>query len=378
MRAAVIGAGLAGLAAARRLAEAGAAVTVFEKSRGLGGRLATRRVGDLVVNHGAPAIDAPVGTALRDLLEDLVPDARPVPGYGGAQAPAGAPLEPYGFSDFQQWGEMFGAPLQGAMLNGTVAFETVDWLRNKRPADQPWLLVSAMVNPHDIMFLETEDHVPPHDNGAMRGLLTKAQTLGFMKDFDVDLPENFDDDLSQQPYGVRAYKQGIEWNYGRVPDGREDMWKDRRRYLINCMRMVDMEFGKVLDEMDRQDLWDSTVVLFTSDHGEMNGAHHMTQKGSIHFDEAAVVNMTAVLPGADGGVRTDSVGSLLDIAPTCLELAGLSADEIRRRYSDVTGRSMLPTFTRPAEPGPRGSTRRRGTGRSPRGTASTCWTPTGP
>lgn len=35
-------------------------------------------------------------------------------------------LERFGFSDFQQWGEMFGAPLQGEMLDGTAAFETVD------------------------------------------------------------------------------------------------------------------------------------------------------------------------------------------------------------------------------------------------------------
>jgi arylsulfatase A-like enzyme len=37
-------------------------------------------------------------------------------------------LECYGFADYQQWGDMFGAPLQGAQLDGTVAFETVDWL----------------------------------------------------------------------------------------------------------------------------------------------------------------------------------------------------------------------------------------------------------
>lgn len=56
-RAAVIGAGLAGLTAARMLAEAGAPVVVFEKSRGLGGRLATRRIRDgLDFDHGAPSV----------------------------------------------------------------------------------------------------------------------------------------------------------------------------------------------------------------------------------------------------------------------------------------------------------------------------------
>jgi predicted NAD/FAD-dependent oxidoreductase len=53
VRIAVIGAGVAGLACAHELARADAAVTVFERSRGLGGRLATRRQGDLAFDHGA-------------------------------------------------------------------------------------------------------------------------------------------------------------------------------------------------------------------------------------------------------------------------------------------------------------------------------------
>lgn len=55
-RIAVVGAGLAGLVAAARLAEAGRDVTVFEKSRGLGGRLATRRSDRGTFDHGAPVI----------------------------------------------------------------------------------------------------------------------------------------------------------------------------------------------------------------------------------------------------------------------------------------------------------------------------------
>jgi renalase len=53
MRIAIIGAGMAGLSAANRLREAGADCTVFEKSRGVGGRMATHRVGSLQFDHGA-------------------------------------------------------------------------------------------------------------------------------------------------------------------------------------------------------------------------------------------------------------------------------------------------------------------------------------
>ncbi len=55
---AIVGAGIAGLAAARRLRTAGIACTLFDKSRGLGGRMATRREGDLRFDHGAQYFSA--------------------------------------------------------------------------------------------------------------------------------------------------------------------------------------------------------------------------------------------------------------------------------------------------------------------------------
>ena len=45
-------------------------------------------------------------------------------------------LERYGFSDYQQWGEMWGAPLQGAQLDGTAVFETINWFAASRAATQ--------------------------------------------------------------------------------------------------------------------------------------------------------------------------------------------------------------------------------------------------
>lgn len=265
-------------------------------------------------------------------------------------------LEPYGFSDYQSWGDNWGAPLQGEMLDATVAFETVDWLRHKRPQDQPWLLVSSMVNPHDIMFLRAGADEQAHTDGAMAALAHPAQDLGFMRSFDVELPDNFHDDLDAQPYGVRSYKRNVEWNYGRIPAGREDLWKARRNYLINCLRMVDAEFQKILHELDQQDLWRNTVVVLTSDHGEMNGGHGLAQKGAIPFQEATIVNMTVVAPKGPRGMQSDAVGSHLDLATTFLSWGGLGDDEIRQRYPKLKGRNLRGVFEAPhaAEP-PRGS-----------------------
>jgi arylsulfatase len=278
-------------------------------------------------------------------------------------------LEPYGFSDFQQWGEMFGGPLEGAKLDGTVAFETVDWLETKAPTlEQPWLLISSMANPHDIMFYLSDPIEMPPPGGAMGPLKTPQQRLGwFDKVWDIDLPDNFADDLALQPFGVHAYKESTDFNYGKVPDDREDLWLRRRNYLVNCMRLVDVQFATVLDALDRQNLWETTVVLYMSDHGEMNGAHRMTQKGAIHFDEAAIVNLTAVVPGGPQGARTAAVGSHLDLAPTLLEFAGLDQEGIAGRYPQLKGRRLRSVMLDPTQDGPRGSVDAPGDG------ALICW-----
>jgi arylsulfatase A-like enzyme len=278
-------------------------------------------------------------------------------------------LERYGFSDYQQWGDMFGAPLQGEMLDGTVAFEVVDWLEHRAcKLDRPWLLVCSLVNPHDIMFLQTDPVEAPHPNGAMTGLQTTVQQLEwFQQQWDLGLPDNHADDLALQPYGVRHYKEFIDLNYGRVPDDRTDLWLTRRNYLVNCMRLVDAQFAKVVQALEQVDAWRDTVVIFTGDHGEMNGAHRMAQKGAIPFDEAAVVNLTVCAPGGPQGQRTAAVGSHLDLAPTLLAFAGLSEEQIRERYPHLKGRSLKDVVVNPQQPGPRGSADAPGDG------ALICW-----
>jgi arylsulfatase len=278
-------------------------------------------------------------------------------------------LERYGFSDYQQWGEMFGAPLQGAQLDGSAVFETVDWLEHRAPAlDRPWLLVCSVVNPHDILFFHSDPVETPNPRGSIAGLQSTEQRLSwFEKEWDLALPDNFADDYGQQPFGVRSYKEFMDENYGRVPDDRTDLWLKRRNYLVNCMRLVDAELGRVLEALDRQALWEDTVVVFTGDHGEMNAAHRMTQKGAIHFDEAAVVNLTVCAPDGAQGTRTAAVGSHLDLAPTLLAYAGLTDEQVRARYPHLKGRSLRPVVVEPSIDGPRGSARAPGDG------ALYCW-----
>ena len=74
MRVGIVGAGLSGLAAARELIAGGHEVVVIEKSRGVGGRLAARRIDGAVVDHGVPLIETPSGSALSELVGSVAQD----------------------------------------------------------------------------------------------------------------------------------------------------------------------------------------------------------------------------------------------------------------------------------------------------------------
>lgn len=80
---AIVGAGLAGLVAARRLHDAGVSCVLFDKSRGLGGRMATRRVGELQFDHGAQYLRA-AGPGFRAALEEWRAAGRVLPWFEDA------------------------------------------------------------------------------------------------------------------------------------------------------------------------------------------------------------------------------------------------------------------------------------------------------
>ena len=90
MRVGIVGAGLSGLAAARELIAGGHEVVVIEKSRGVGGRLAARRIAGTVVDHGAPLLEFSHGSPLAELVRSLAPDEVVQMGPGAIAFPSGA------------------------------------------------------------------------------------------------------------------------------------------------------------------------------------------------------------------------------------------------------------------------------------------------
>ncbi len=107
-----------------------------------------------------------------------------------------------------------------------------------------------------------------------------------------------------------------------------------RLYNAMCTQ-IDANIGRLIDTLDRLGLADSTMIVFTSDHGDMQGSHGLKNKCLPH-EESAGIPLIMHVPGLPGGRTTDGLVSGIDLMPTCLELAGIDP------VPSVDGQSIAP------------------------------------
>lgn len=297
-----------------------------------------------------------VGHMLRDLGYYTVYKGKwhlsELPHEGASEA-----MEPYGFSEYQDWGDAQGSPMDGFTKDPMIADEAVDWLTNRASqvvTDQPWFMAVNFVNPHDIMFFDADGDESVQSN-SMFPIFDAPDAPLYQQKWPTALPGSFFDDLDEQPPAVRNYRDLCDVYYGPVPMDRRDMWHNHVNYYLNCILDVDRHIGAVLDALEASGQADDTIVILTADHGEMAGAHHLRQKGSVPFKENLNVPLVIADPRHPGAARTDAVGSHLDLVPTILAYAGLPEARRQQSYPSLKGHDLSGIVEDPASAGPRGS-----------------------
>src|SRR5688500_7219140 len=114
-----------------------------------------------------------------------------------------------------------------------------------------------------------------------------------------------------------------------------DRWRLLRHVYYRLVEKVDAQIGQILDALRATGQEENTLVVFTSDHGDMAGAHELNQKHSL-YDESARVPLIVAGPGVAAGHRVDEPVSFVDILPSICDLAGVDAPQ------DLPGVSLRP------------------------------------
>ena len=254
-------------------------------------------------------------------------------------------LEPYGFSEWNDWGDIDGGAWAGLKVDPVIAGQAAQWLRERAPLvakDQPWFLAVNFVNPHDIMSFDYGSTgsvpLPPVLAHAMV-VKPPAPVPLYQHRWEVERPANLRDDLASAAPAVREFAKVLDTTFGPVTA--DEHWQEGIAFYLNCVRDVDRHIGVVLDALAASGQDDDTMVVFTADHGEMAGSHGLRQKANLVYDENLHVPLIISHPEGPGGTASGAVASAVDLVPTILEAAGADLDAVRSRHEGLHGRSLL-------------------------------------
>lgn len=194
------------------------------------------------------------------------------------------------------------------------------WLTADAPPDRPWAAHVSYAYPH-YPFRAPADLLPDDS-------------------LDVPLPPAWD----RQDWPDNAELNAHRWLMGidqRPLD--EDELRNLRRVYSAMVGFLDQQIATVLRALDASGHRERTVVLYTSDHGDMLGSHGILMK-SVMYDGSARVPMIMQGPDIAAGAVCSTAVSLADVFPTALEATGSTADSgspEADRDDDLPGTSLL-------------------------------------
>ena len=205
----------------------------------------------------------------------------------------------------------------------------IQFVERHRSDERPWLFSVNLFDPH-YAFDPPDEYL--------------ARYLDVLDD--IPLPNFVPGELADKPYYHRKQHLpelfGKAWGKAWAGRSAESPAGDPRRhralraaYWAMC-DFIDEQVGRLLAALDASGQADRTVVIFTSDHGELLGDHGMYTKGPILYDPALRVPLIVRGPGIAEGRRVDALVELGDLAPTVLDVGR------RPRYRGMQTRSLLP------------------------------------
>ncbi len=268
-------------------------------------------------------------------------------------------MEAYGFSDYLGVGDIIAHDRGGYLHDPITTAMSVSWLRGRgkdlAAEGKPWFLAVNLVNPHDIMFLNTDR---PGEVSQARNLLghIRAEPADplYAQQWPFDLPATFRQPLDApgRPAAHADYLRSHDGLVGHIAEADEWRWRRRHDYYLNCLRDADRNLLTLLDELDALGLAANTIVVLTADHGDLDGAHRLHGKGATSYREQNHVPLIVVHPAYPGGRRCKAVTTHLDIAPTLVGFSGADAGRKAALTRSLPGKDFSGLLAAPEQAAP--------------------------
>jgi len=256
-------------------------------------------------------------------------------------------LEPYGF-DGGTYPSPNGGIQQGTIGDGKIVDQFIDWFDTSAEKG-PWATGVSLLNPHDVSSHPHATHEffqeHPYPN-----LVTSLPG-------NYETPEQV---LRSKPRLQAAYQGAADATLGAptTEKARQAAWIDVLNAYIAYQTIVDVQIGRVLNKLEsRPEIRDNTVIVFTSDHGEIGGSHGLRGKGGSLYEEGIHVPFFVKDPTSRLTAHTETprtqLTSFVDIYGLLLTIGtGSNAWRSKPEYAHLASRlDLAAILKRPDAPG---------------------------
>lgn len=190
---------------------------------------------------------------------------------------------------------------------------------SRQPEDRPWFLSVNFLEPHMPFFGPLNDMYDPEEIPV---------GPAFARPPSPDMAEK----------KCRTAARYREKGFGGLPLVTEAHWRRMRANYYGLVSLVDDSIGRILDALDRSGQAENTIVVFTSDHGDMMGDHACLAK-NLTYEQSVGIPLLIRAPGLGAlPKRIPGYVSQIDLVPTLLELVGQPAPP------HLQGRSLRPVL----------------------------------
>jgi len=219
------------------------------------------------------------------------------------------------------WNEISITPALNENRDSHTTNKATTFLAENTNSQKPFALFLSYDNPHDIYF--HTKHNPPANAD------------------EIPLPDSWDKETFKDKPSV--HKQFMTKDQGRLIYGKEKQhWQSYRDCYRSKVKLYDNHVGTVISKLKKQGMWDNTIIVVTSDHGDMDTNHRLIYKGPFMYDQMVRIPLMIRVPGQFGGIKPCRISKMdvvnVDLFPTLLDFCDI--DEI-----ECDGISLKPTLT---------------------------------
>jgi choline-sulfatase len=214
-------------------------------------------------------------------------------------------------------------------------------------------MVVSLINPHDICYMALRQKATSEkDAELLKRARVELETLDaamkipegmdeetFYKSYCPLLPENYEPQIDE-PRAVQNLINDRPFRKNAREHFTDNDWRHHRYAYHRLTEVMDKEVQVVLDAIQKSGQEENTLVIFSSDHGDMSASHRMEHKSTL-YEESANIPFMAMWKGhipAGQVNEVDLISNGLDFLPTVCDYAGING------FSDPRGKSLRPLF----------------------------------